>query len=88
MFNFNKKSVYLGNSMKDFNEVRDILDHHNIKYKYKLSDRNTSSFFPGRGVARTMYGTTPQSLNQGTTYEILVQEDEYALVQEYLKKEL
>ena len=87
MLIFNKKSVYLGSSMKEFNEVREILDHHDIKYKYKLSDRNTSSFFPGRGVTRTMYGTSPQSLNQGTTYEILVKEDDYELVQEYLRKE-
>lgn len=87
MLSFSKSTVYLGNSMKDFNNVRDILDHHHIKYKYKLKDRSTSSFFPGRGVVRTQYGSSG-NLEQGTTYEILVSKEDYESACEYLRVEL
>ena len=36
---FNSESLWIGTDLKRFNEIRDILDSQNIKYKYKVKDQ-------------------------------------------------
>lgn len=35
---FNSESLWIGTDLKRFNEIRDVLDRENIKYKYKVKD--------------------------------------------------
>ena len=35
----NSESLWIGTDLKRFNEIRDILDSQNIKYKYKVKDQ-------------------------------------------------
>ena len=37
---FNSESLWIGTDLKRFNEIRDVLDRENIKYKYKTSWEN------------------------------------------------
>ena len=32
---FNSESLWIGTDLKQFNEIQDILDRQNIRYKYK-----------------------------------------------------
>ena len=36
---FNSESLWIGTDLKRFNEIRDILDRQNIRYKYKVKDQ-------------------------------------------------
>ena len=36
---FNSESLWIGTDLKRFNEIRDVLDRENIKYKYKVKDQ-------------------------------------------------
>lgn len=67
---FNSKTVYLGDDTKRFNEMRDYLESHKIKYKYKIHDRNTD--FTGNGTVRAFTGSFGSDNTPNYFYEILV----------------
>ena len=50
---FDKKSVYIGNSISEFNKIRNILEEQKIKYTYDIIDRQGTFLGPGIGVARS-----------------------------------
>ena len=41
----NSESLWIGTDLKRFNEIRDILDSQNIKYKYKVKDQLRSNVY-------------------------------------------
>lgn len=39
----NRKELYIGSSMEDFNEIRKLLTHNEIPYKYKMINREDAN---------------------------------------------
>lgn len=64
------KSVFIGYSMKAFNEVRDILDLNHVRYKYEV--RNSQEISLGSRMGRS-------GINKGSIiqYEIFVSKKNY-----------
>ena len=52
----NSESLWIGTDLKRFNEIRDILDSQNIKYKYKVKDQLGE--WTGSGTIRGCVGYT------------------------------
>ncbi len=52
---WNRKEIYMGYSMTDFAEVRNILSAHQIGYTYKIVCP-----FGGSGRRRTNFGLNPE----------------------------
>lgn len=71
---FNRKEIYVGNSLIDFNEVRERLSKNSIKYTHRVVDRNSSNFVGGQ---RGRTGTLRQNLNTSKTYYIYVHKKDY-----------
>ena len=63
----NSESLWIGTDLKRFNEIRDILDSQNIKYKYKVKDQLGE--WAGSGTLRGRAGNPAEQAKQ---YEILV----------------
>ena len=72
---FHQKSVYIGTNLKKFNAVRDLLDQHQIPYKYKT--KNRSGQWSGRGKMRGRTGSIGTSPEDMYEYEIFVQDKDY-----------
>ena len=66
----NSESLWIGTDLKRFNEIRDILDSQNIKYKYKVKDQLGE--WTGSGTIRGRVGSAGNPAEQGKQYEILV----------------
>ena len=66
----NSESLWIGTDLKRFNEIRDILDSQNIKYKYKVKDQLGE--WAGRGTLRGRVGSAGNPAEQAKQYEILV----------------
>lgn len=77
---FNSKSVYLGTDMKKFNEIREYLDANNIKYKYKVKNRQGQWSGTGGGTVRGRTGSVGTPAEMMYEYEILVHQDDYEKV--------
>lgn len=75
---WNQKEVFAGYSMKEFNEVREILSSNNIKYKYRLVNNNA-------GASRSRTGSFGENLEYSTMYYIYVHQRDYENAQELLK---
>lgn len=82
---FQKKVVYMGDSLKEFNKIRVLLETRKIKFKYNIISHDNVMLSPGLGTGRSVSGIN-SSLSGNKIYEILVREQDYAMVQEYLKK--
>ena len=67
---FNSESLWIGTDLKRFNEIRDILDSQNIKYKYKVKDQLGE--WTGSGTIRGRVGSAGNPAEQAKQYEILV----------------
>ena len=63
---FNSESLWIGTDLKRFNEIRDVLDRENIKYKYKVKDQL------GEWTVRGRVGSAGNPAEQAKQYEILV----------------
>lgn len=74
---FNSETAYIGTDIKKFNEMRDYLELHKIKYKYKTTSRMGS--WTGHGVTRSL-GTAGNSMDSLCEYEILVHKKDYEKV--------
>lgn len=66
----NSESLWIGTDLKRFNEIRDILDSQNIKYKYKVKDQLGE--WTGSGTIRGRVGSAGNPEEQAKQYEILV----------------
>ena len=66
----NSESLWIGTDLKRFNEIRDILDSQNIKYKYKVTDQLGE--WTGSGTIRGRVGSAGNPAEQAKQYEILV----------------
>mgnify|MGYP002581237192 FL=1 len=67
---FNSESLWIGTDLKRFNEIRDVLDRENIKYKYKVKDQRGE--WTGSGTLRGRVGSAGNPAEQAKQYEILV----------------
>lgn len=67
---FNSESLWIGTDLKRFNEIRDILDRQNIRYKYKVKDQLGE--WTGSGTLRGRVGSAGNPAEQAKQYEILV----------------
>lgn len=66
----NSESLWIGTDLKRFNEIRDILDSQNIKYKYKVKDQLGE--WTGSGTIRGRVGSAGNPAEQAKQYETLV----------------
>ena len=71
---FNRKEIYVCQSLERFNEARGILKSNNIKYTYRVIDRNSSNVI---GSQRGRSGTFGQDLNASKTYYVYVHKSDY-----------
>ena len=67
---FNSESLWIGTDLKRFNEIRDVLDRENIKYKYKVKDQLGE--WTGSGTLRGRVGSAGNPAEQAKQYAILV----------------
>lgn len=67
---WNRREVYMGFSMKKFNEVRDILLANNIKYDYRLINYNS-------GNVRARFGSFGQNPEFEYEYYLYVHKNDY-----------
>ena len=67
---FNSESLWIGTDLKRFNEIRDVLDRENIKYKSKVKDQLGE--WTGSGTLRGRVGSAGNPAEQAKQYEILV----------------
>ena len=86
MFNIGKVTVYLGESVDEFNRVRNCLDVHDIKYRYHIISHEDQVLDSRRGSIRTEWGTSGISDRQGKLYEILVSAKDAEAAQAVLNK--
>ena len=71
---FNSESIYIGTDMKKFNEIRDYLDQHQIKYKYKV--KNQLAQWDTQGTVRGRTGSLGNPPEQMYEYEIMVHKND------------
>ncbi|WP_234121331.1 hypothetical protein [Clostridium hydrogenum] len=81
---WNMKEVFVGNSLQKFTEVRNTLSSNEIKYKYKIVDSTSSSYFGSSNRART--GTFGVNMDYTKTYYIYVHKNDYDSAQALLRK--
>ena len=72
---WNRREVFVGNSLKRFNEVRDIFSVNGINYKYRVIDNTSPSLFGASRRART--GTFGENIENSKMYYIYVHKDDY-----------
>lgn len=78
---WNRKEVFVGNSLQKFTEVRDTLSSNEIKYK--VVDSTSPSYFGSSKRART--GTFGVNMDYTKTYYIYVHKNDYDNVQALLR---
>ena len=71
---FNREEVYVGSSMGEASNIRRILASSNIKYTYRVVDRNSSNVV---GAQRGRTSTFGQKMNMSKTYYIYVHKKDY-----------
>jgi hypothetical protein len=79
---WNRKEVFVGNSLQRFNEVRYELSSNGIKYDYKVVDSTSPSYFGSSNRART--GTFGVNMDLTKTYYIYVHKNDYSNAQALL----
>lgn len=72
---WNRKEVFVGNSLQRFNEVRYILSSNGIKYDYRVVDSTSPSYFGSSSRART--GTLGINMDLAKTYYLYVHKNDY-----------
>ncbi|TJX12810.1 hypothetical protein E9840_11905 [Tissierella creatinini] len=71
---FNRKEIYVCQTNERFIEIRNILRDNNIKYTYRIVDRNSSQGF---GSQRGRTGTFGHNMRISKTYYIYVNKKDY-----------
>lgn len=72
---WNRKEVFVGNSLERFNEVRYKLSSNGINYEYKVVDSTSPSYFGSSNRTRT--GTFGVNMNLAKTYYLYVHKSDY-----------
>lgn len=67
---WNRKEVFMGFSLKKFNEVREILTANKIKYKCNVVNNI-------RGTKRSIIGTFGENMDYSYAYYIYVHKEDY-----------
>lgn len=67
---WNQKEVFVGYSLKEFNEVRDTLVANKIEYKHRIVNHNKES-------RRGRTGTFGENMDLSNTYYIYVHKKDY-----------
>lgn len=81
---WNQKEVFVGDSLKRFNEICAILSSNRIEYKHRIVDKNTSNILGPSRRART--GTFGQNMDYSKIYYIYVHKNNYDNVIALLRK--
>ncbi|MGN1141289.1 MAG: hypothetical protein ACI4TF_08805 [Oliverpabstia sp.] len=68
------KTLYIGSSQKDYNEICSILEKNKIKYKSIKTSRDQNTLLPGWGTSRS-FGANFS--NVAPIYEIMVNKKDY-----------
>lgn len=84
MMIWSRKEVFVGNTLKEFDEVVYKISSSNVKNDYKIVDSTSPSFFGSSNRART--GTFGLNMDYTKTYYIYVHKKDYDKVQELLRK--
>lgn len=71
---FNRKEICVCQSIERFSEIRNMLIENNIKYTYRVIDRNSSNIV---GSQRGRTGTFGQNMNASKTYYVYVHKKDY-----------
>ena len=71
----NQKEVFIGDSLKRFNEICVLLSFNRIEYKPRIFDKNTSTILGPSRRART--GTFGENMAYSKTYYIYVHKNDY-----------
>lgn len=79
---WNRREVFVGQSMEKFSQVRQILSSKGIKYTYKVLNRNTSGL---TGGTRRRTGTFGQSNMAQYMYYVYVHRKDYEMAAELLR---
>lgn len=74
IFICNRKEVYNGFSMEEFNRIKDILSAKGIQYDFKTVNRSTSSGFDS---TRGRIGSMGENLKYSYEYYIYVNKNNY-----------
>ncbi|NCA80162.1 MAG: hypothetical protein EOM76_08265 [Sphingobacteriia bacterium] len=72
---WNRKEVFVGNSLQKFEETRFKLASNGLKYDYKVVDSTSPSYFGSSSRART--GTFGVKMDCTKTYYIYVHKNDY-----------
>ena len=67
---FNSKSVFVGTSLQEFNEMREYLKQHGVKYKYKVNSQTGRR--AGGGTLRGVHGSIGINMDHDKMYEIFI----------------
>lgn len=80
---WNRKEIFLDNSLQRFSIVRDTLSANGIKYEYKITDStNGGSFFTS---SRERSGTFGINMDYAKMYYIYVHKNDFENAQELLR---
>jgi hypothetical protein len=71
---WNRREVYMGNSMELFYNARQKLEDNNIKYDYKMASNTNPSIW---GASGAIMGTFGENLKYSTTYYLYVHKNNY-----------
>ncbi|MBC8588267.1 hypothetical protein [Paratissierella segnis] len=71
---WNRKEVFIGYSMKNFNKCREILNLNKIRYIYRVVNPHGSKFF---GANRSYRSTFGEKIEYDYEYHIYVHRDDY-----------
>lgn len=72
---FSPETLYLGNSLQEFNRIRNLLDVQKIRYKYTVIDH--SNEWVGHNTVRGMGGRGLPGEENRIQYEILVKRKDH-----------
>lgn len=71
---WNRREIYNGFSIQEFNRLKDILIANGIDYTFKTVNRSASSNFD---VSRASIGTLGENLNLSYEYHLYVHKNDY-----------
>lgn len=72
---WNQKEIFVGDSIKRFNEICYVLSASRIEYKHRIVDKNSPYLF---GSRRARIGTFGENMSYSKTYYIYVHKNDYA----------
>lgn len=74
IFFWNKQEVYVGNSMRRFSEIREILAQRKIEYTYNLVNHESARI---AGSDRSVRSSIGENVANSTVYYVYVHRKDY-----------